>query len=143
MRDDDDQMYIYKLHGISQPRRLKAINYLRQKIGPNATITDHQIEQAQDIIDNPRMDFTPYALDRVKDIEDAVDFADDVSYMPENMMDGVLRPLMQIKGQAAMFGNPLATELSARILYFLERYKRLDKGDGSIGGLFVPPDPLG
>lgn len=127
MREEDDQLYIYKLYGISVPRKIKVNNILRQKIGPNAKITQDQIEKAQEIIDNPRIDFEPYAIQYVRNIENAIYAAADENYMREEDYDKITMPLTEIKGQAGMFGNKLASELSTHLLRFLEHYKRLDR----------------
>jgi len=102
MREEDDQLYIYKLYGIALPRFIKSDKALRARIGPNTKITDDQIKQAQDIIDNTPIDFEPYAMNYLHKIKEAVEMA------------------------AAMFGNHLASEISAMILKFIEHYKRLD-----------------
>lgn len=127
MREEDDQLYIYKLYGISVPRRLKADKTLRNLIGPNTKITDDQITKAQEVLDNPWVDFKPYALDYVKKIREAIKMARDESYMHDEEYNLITLPLTQIKGQAAMFGNPLISEVSAIILKFLEHYQKLDK----------------
>lgn len=127
MREEDDQLYIYKLYGISVPRKIQVTNVLRQKIGVGVKITQEQIEQAQELIDNPRVDFEPYALDAIRKIENAIYAAADESYMREEDYDKITMPLTEIKGQAAMFGNKLASQLSAILLKYLEHYRRLDR----------------
>ncbi len=126
MREEDDQLYIYKLYGISVPRKMKANKSLRALIGPNAKITPQQIEKAQDIIDNPRVDFRPYAMEYLNKIEGAIEMARQETYLHEEEYNLVAIPLTQIKGQASMFGNPLASEISGMVLKFLEHYKKLD-----------------
>jgi hypothetical protein len=127
MNEEDDQLYIYKLYGISTPRRLKAQRELRRKIGSGVKINDIQIARAQEIIDKPRFDYKPYAMESISQIEGLIKEAGDITYMREDVVSAMLVPLIQIKGQAAMFGNKLASQLSARILSLIEYYKRLDK----------------
>lgn len=126
MREEDDQLYIYKLYGLSVPRRIKATRTLRALIGPGTKITDDQIAKAQEVIDNPPVDFKPYAIQYVRKIMDAIEMARHESYMHQEEYDLIVLPLTQIKGQAGMFGNPLVSEVSAMILKFLEHYKKLD-----------------
>jgi hypothetical protein len=125
MREEDDQLYIYKLYGISVPRKVKVSNISRRI--PNAKITQAQIENAQELINNPRVDFEPYAIQYIRQIEDAIYIVADDNYMREDDYEKVILPLTEIKGQAGMFGNNIASELSAHVLKFIERYKRLDK----------------
>ena len=126
MREEDDQLYIYKLYGIALPRFIKSDKALRARIGPNTKITDDQIKQAQDIIDNTPIDFEPYAMNYLHKIKEAVEMARNETYLHDGEYDMIVFPMTQIKGQAAMFGNHLASEISAMILKFIEHYKRLD-----------------
>lgn len=126
MREEDDQLYIYKLYGISVPRRIRADKSLRSRIGVNTKISTEQIDKAQDIIDNPRVDFEEYAYRYLSKIEKIIDVARQESYMHYDEYEKITVPLTQIKGQAGMFGNPLASEISAMVLKFLEHYQRLD-----------------
>ena len=126
MREEDDQLYIYKLYGLSVPRRMKADRSLRARIGPSVKITDDQVAKAQEVIDNPPVDFEPYAMDYLRKIKDAVEMARHESYLHEEEYNLIILPMTQIKGQAAMFGNHLASEVSAMILKFVEHYKKLD-----------------
>jgi len=126
MRDEDDQLYIYKLYGVSRPRKIRAQHTLRSKIGPSAKITEEQVRQAQQVINSPEIDFTPYAMDLIAEIEDAIMAMQMDSYGRENDFNRLTVPLSNIKGQAGMFGNWFATDLSQITLKFLEQYKRLD-----------------
>ena len=137
MREEDDQLYIYKLYGIYKPRVIKAEKALRSKIGPRAKITDDQIASAQKIIDQPEIDFKPYALEYVQKIEDAVNAARQVSYMQGDDYYKITIPLTQIKGQATMFGNVVASIISARILKFMEHYQRLDEDVFKIMDVYI------
>ena len=126
MREEDDQLYIYKLYGVSKPRKIKATKELRAKIGPVTKITEEQIKDAQKIIDFPDKDFSSYALEQLLKIEGAIDAMRMMSYDRESDYETVIVPLSNIKGQAGMFGNWLGSHLSEMILKFLEKYQRLD-----------------
>ena len=127
MKEEDDQLYIYKLYGISLPRFMKAEKSLRARIGPNAKISDDQINKAQEIIDNPPLDFETHVMNYLRKIKEAIEIARDEAYLHEDEYNMIVIPMTQIKGQAAMFGNDLASEISAMVLKFLEHYKRLDE----------------
>ncbi len=126
MRDEDDQLYIYQLYGISTPRKIKAEKTLRAKIGASTKITPEQIEKAQKIITHPKKDFSGYALQQLSRIEGAIHATYENTYDRESDYELIIVPLSNIKGQAGMFGNWLASHLSEIILKFLEKYKRLD-----------------
>jgi hypothetical protein len=126
MRDEDDQLYIYQLYGISTPRKIKADKTLRAKIGISTKITPKQIKQAQDVISYPKKDFSGYALQELLKIEGAVQAMYETTYDRESDYELIIVPLSNIKGQAGMFGNWLASHLSEIILKFLEKYQRLD-----------------
>ena len=136
MREEDDQLYIYRLYGISTPRRLRVGNTLRSKIGPNATITEDQIKSAQQAINNSPVNFKPYALKYIEQIERAVEEVSEIYYMPESNLNSVTIPMTEIKGQAGMFGNSLVSELSAKLLKFIEHYKRFDADVLAIVGIY-------
>lgn len=124
--DKDDQMYVYKLFGISTPRRIKAINTLRQKIGPVATIREDHIIKAQNKIDKSGVNYEPYALALLEKVENIIHELSFNDYDREREYGRVVAPIAQLKGEAAMFGNEFVTEVSARILNFMEHYHRLD-----------------
>lgn len=127
MRDEDDQLYIYKLYGISVPRMIKATKSLRSRIGPTAQITEEQIENAQEVINNPRSNYRLQALNHIRSIEGAIEMARAESYFHDDQFDMLIVPLVKIKGEAAMFGNPLVSEISAKMVRFIEHYRRLDE----------------
>ena len=126
MSEKDDQMYIYQLFGVSTPRRIKATKDLRNKIGPVAKIDEQRIMKAQRKIDKPQIDFTPYALEYIANVEDLILEIRMMDYNREGEYNRLTVPISQLKGQAAMFGNPFVTDVSATVLRFLEHFKRLD-----------------
>lgn len=126
MREEDDQLHIYELYGVSTPRIIKATKDLRSKIGPNAKITATQVQKAQDFIDNSNLDYAPTALAYIKQLEGVIAEMRQSPYNRESDYNMVSMPIMQIKGQAGMFGNHLASAISYRILVFLEKFQRLD-----------------
>ena len=126
MSEKDDQMYVYQLFSVSTPRRIKAEKTLRSKIGPVAKIDEQSIIKAQRKIDKPQIDFKPYALDYVRDIEEIVYELRSMDYGREGEYNRIAIPVSQLKGQAGMFGNTFVSDVSAKTLRFLEHYKRLD-----------------
>jgi hypothetical protein len=126
MTDKDDQMYVYKLFGISMPRKVKAVNYIRQKLGPVAKIGDDDIKKAQRVLDNPPFDYEPTALEHVEEVENIILSLKDMGYERESEFSRLTQPIAQIKGHAGMFGNSFVSEVTIRLLSLMEQYKRLD-----------------
>lgn len=126
MREEDDQLYIYELYGIKTPRRLRASKELRAKIGPGTKIEKKDIEAAQDYIDHCELDYKPVALNLIKELEQVIQGMRLTDYNREQDYNSVSMPIMQIKGQAGMFGNHLASDISYLVLVFLEQFQRLD-----------------
>lgn len=137
MRDEDDQLYIYELYGISTPRLIKATKELRAKIGPSAKITEKQIAKAQDFIESSGLDYSQTALSYLKELEGVIEEMRLNSYNRESDYNMVSMPIMQIKGQAGMFGNHLASEISYIILMFMEKFQRLDDHVLDIIGVYI------
>ena len=104
MREEDDQLYIYKLYGINKPRKIKAAKTLRAKIGPVTKILPEQIRDAQNIIDYPEIDFKPFAFAYIDKIEEAIRIATGTDCDREQYYDELVVPLSNIKGQAGMMG---------------------------------------
>jgi len=126
MKAKDDQLYIYELYGIKTPRRLKADKELRAKIGPGAKIEQKDIEEAQHYLENIDLDYKPVALGHIHELERVVQGMRMTDYNREQDYNMITMPIMQIKGQAGMFGNHLASETSYLLLFFIEQFQRLD-----------------
>lgn len=126
MREEDDQLHIYELYGVSTPRVIKATKDLRNKIGHGVKITGDQIEKAEEFIQNSGLDYSETALAYIKQLEGVVSEMRQSSYDRESDYNMISMPIMQIKGQAGMFGNELASAISYRVLVFLEKFQRLD-----------------
>jgi len=127
MREEDDQLYIYQLYGISVPRRFKAQNTLRNLIGPSAKITQDQIDSAQEVIDKDIVDYGPQVFILIDDVMSAIAAFEQQPDMDDILYEKVTTAFAEIKGQAAMFGNPLASQLANRLSHFLDQYRRFDK----------------
>ena len=96
---------------------------MRAKIGPVTKILPEQIRDAQNIIDYPEIDFKPFAFAYIDKIEEAIRIATGTDYDREQYYDELVVPLSNIKGQAGMMGNWLASYLSDIILKFIERFR--------------------
>jgi len=128
INDEDDQLYIYKMYGVSKSRRIKADNNLRLKIGPTAKITEKQIEDAQWVIERGNVDqLYSYAINLVDKMESDISMLSTFApYDREDHYDLMITPVVELKGQCAMFGNDFVTALSKIVIYFLEKYRVFD-----------------
>ncbi len=128
MQEEDDQIYIYKLYGISIPRRFRAQNNIRMRIGYSVKITDEQIQEAQEHIEQQaaEYDYQPYVMGYLDEIRQAIQGIRDTDHSDDSFYNQIVLALVQIKGQAAMFGNPIASQLSHLTIKFIEHYRRYD-----------------
>lgn len=100
-------------------------NNLRQKVGTGglpATI----IRRAEEVVADNKIDFTPYAQAYLVMTEKALQKARDDRMRTRIHINALLRPLMQIKANCAMFGYPLLTEVAAIAQSFLDNIASLD-----------------
>jgi hypothetical protein len=110
----------------SQPQRRKAEfirppNLLKEKVGVGG-IGDDILDKAQTLLENNAVDFAPLAeiylaslmkgIDRVKSRKPSDD--------PEELIAGVIYPVMQLKANGGMFHYALITSISDRLVQFLE-----------------------
>lgn len=138
INDEDDQLYIYKMYGVTQPRRIKADNSLRLKIGPTARITESQIENAQWSIDRGNVDqLYSYAMGLVDKMDNDIAMLSNFEpYDRAEHFNLMLTPVVELKGQCAMFGNDFVTALAKMVVYFLEKYRALDNVTLEIMSIF-------
>jgi hypothetical protein len=125
MLEEDDQIHVYKLYGIATPRKFRAKKSLRNRIG-DAFITATQIQKAQEIIDRKQVDYGPYVYSFLEQVYEAINHARKETYLDDVFYNRILIPMVQIKGQAAMFGNNVAGELAGSVVNFMERYQLFD-----------------
>ena len=126
MKEEDDQLYVYKLYGISIPRRFRAQKTLRQRIGMQTKISEDSNKNAQELNDMKLVDYSPHVYRFLAEIIFYVEDIKSQAYVDDSAYNKILVPFVQIKGQAAMFGNQLASDLASLIVSFLEQYRRFD-----------------
>ena len=106
---------------------IKASYRLMQKVGMGP-IPASMIAECETFIRDNQIDFLPWALACMRDLNDAL--LRSIAKGPE--LDDMLRqdmiaPIMQLKSSGAMFRNAPLTQLAASLLHFLESIPRLDK----------------
>lgn len=106
-------------------RIIKASRLLQAKVGTGA-IDDKKIRKCQTLIDDVDIDFQEMACDLLNDLKKAVNQAHEQENDHDTLIDGMTGPIMQIKGQASMFGYELLGELASVTLNFLESIQEID-----------------
>lgn len=108
-------------------RVIKANKILQSKVGIGA-IDDDAVRQCQKLMDSSDIDFAPMALALLDDLNAAIEKAKNHRTEGDDavLIDDMIKIVMQIKGQAGMFGYSLAGLLANIVLNFLETLDELD-----------------
>lgn len=108
-------------------RIIKAENKLKEKVG-TGEIAKERIEATNKKIESTDVDFEPMALEFLSVLTESVEQA---KKAPEEehakALQNMVKPVMDLKANAKMFGYPLVTELADVMLSFLDNIKKLDK----------------
>ncbi len=108
-------------------RVIKASRILQSKVGMGQ-VDEQIINKCQTLIDSTDIDFGPMAQELIKDIRLATEKAKNhrTEGNDQKLINNIAAVVMQIKGQAGMFGYSLAGDLSDIMLTFLESLPSLD-----------------
>lgn len=107
-------------------RIIKASNKLQAKIG-TGEVAAARIEATQHSLENNKIDFEPMAVNFLSQLETAVKQTQTLKDAPQKqLLHGMVKPVMELKANAEMFGYPLVTELANIMLNFLESIEKLD-----------------
>ena len=109
----------------SKVETIKASRDLQIKVG-KGNISPNQIQRAQSIIENNKVEFAPLAKPHLKALKEAVAEAVRDVKDSADILEDIMAPIMNLKANAATFNYPLITEISAVILTFIETVKRVD-----------------
>lgn len=110
----------------NRTRIIKASPLLQAKVG-SGTIADDVVEKMQQVIDETQIDFSPMAQKLLDQLEDALRKARGGNSNNALQISRMVEPVMQIKGNAGMFGYELVGNLASTVLNFLENIKAVDK----------------
>ncbi|AGH96932.1 hypothetical protein [Micavibrio aeruginosavorus] len=109
----------------SKARVIKANLNLQAKVG-TGTISEEKVQTMQTALENNKIDFAPMAAQFLAQLEAAISAArigeGDVKVLIKNMTE----PVMQIKGNAAMFNYKMVSNLANVVLNFLENIEKID-----------------
>lgn len=106
---------------------IKASYRLMQKVGMGP-VPDTLIEECETFIRSNNIDFLPWALSCMRDLNEALlrSLAGGAA-MDDELRASLVAPIMQLKASGAMFGNAPLTMLAATMLHFLENIPHLDQ----------------
>lgn len=100
---------------------IKPPNTLKAKVGSGG-LGDNILDKAQLLLENNSVDFLPlaelYLSSLLNGIERAKDATEDDD--PEAIINKMLYPAMQLKANGGMFHYTLVTQISNRLVHFLE-----------------------
>ena len=108
----------------SDVKIIKADTSLKEKIGVGE-IAKTRIEASQKVIENNDVDFEPMAISYLEQLNAAIQ----ALHKSDDTTDihAMVKPVMELKANAEMFGYPLVTELTNVMLSFLEGVEKADQ----------------
>lgn len=108
---------------------IKASLELQQKVG-TGTIAEEKVREAQEVINENKIEFAPIAKPQLDILLSAIRAAQGYQSGSGNdkaVLQSFATPIMNIKANAATFNYPVISGLSGIVLTFLEDAKRFDK----------------
>ena len=109
-----------------KPRYHTPPNVLREKCGQGG-INPDVIQHAQQFIDDNPQDFTPYAESYIERLDAAIaEVRRDRSKRGLDVAQAIVRPVMELKANGAMFEYPLISAVAGVLLNFLEVISELN-----------------
>lgn len=109
----------------NKARIIKANHLLQNKVGVGE-IENAKIQAMQKIIDTMMIDFVPMGLACLDELAAALEIAKSGKGDGQTLIKNMTTPVMQIKGNAAMFHYELVSSLADLVLNFLENADTLD-----------------
>jgi hypothetical protein len=101
-----------------EPRFIKPPNILKQKVG-TGSIDETLLEKSQAAINNPKIDFIPYAQQFLKQFSEFAKEARTNDNFKE-AKEKIIGPVMQLKANGGMFQYQLVSDVADIALQFLE-----------------------
>lgn len=104
---------------------LKASRALEAKIGPGP-LDEHLVKRAQDVMEKNDVDFEPLAEENLRTLSLALESLRESAQLDKKALQPVIKPVMQLKAHASIFGYPLIGTLANLVLGFLEDVQDVD-----------------
>lgn len=109
-----------------QPRYITPPNKLKQKVGVGG-IDEMLLEKSQQYIENNDIDFAPIAKKLLTRLEKTIENAKAGDIADTKALDGMINPMMQLKGNGGMFQYRLISDIADIGLQFLESVGTINK----------------
>lgn len=110
----------------SDVKIIKANKNLKEKVG-TGDIAATRVEASQNMIENNEVDFEPMAAEFLDALADGVKHCQGTAGEERTAaLQSMVKPVMDLKANAQMFGYPLVTELANIMLNFLESVETPD-----------------
>ncbi len=109
----------------NKTRFINPPNLLKQKVGSGG-LNQKLIEQAQNVIEDVKVDFLPYAKKFLQTFEEAIKTARQNPENFEEFKDEIIRPVMELKANGGMFRYELVSHVADIALQFLEAINQMN-----------------
>lgn len=109
-----------------KPKIIKANYILQSKVG-SGPLDEEVVRRSQEVMDNNNVDFSPLAMDFLKQLQEAIATVKTGKFNTKEAMQAMTEPVMQLKANAATFRYTLLGNLANVMLSFLEAVKELDE----------------
>lgn len=101
-------------------------NTLKQKVG-NGGFNETVLAKAQDNLDKNDIDFRPMATEYLTLLNDVLKGIKSGELLPEEEIDQIMFPVMQLRAQGSLFKYPSITKISHILIDCLETIKVTDR----------------
>jgi hypothetical protein len=106
---------------------IKPPNTLKAKVGSGG-LSENILSKAQELLENNSVDFLPLAEMYLSSLMKGIELARDAEEGDdrESLIAAMLYPAMQLKANGGMFHYPLVSQISNRLVHFLEVIEEAD-----------------
>jgi DNA-directed RNA polymerase subunit F len=105
---------------------IKPPNLLKIKVGSGG-INKSKISEANEYIEKNTLDFKPYAEEYIQKMKKSLKHIKKTGETDKEAINSLIKPIMELKGNGAMFNYPLVSDISDIILNFLENLDTLNQ----------------
>ena len=103
----------------------KANTRLKQLVG-TGSLTSSVLDKMEKTMENLDIDFEPEAKRYLKELAETVVAATKGEQNKDILAENMIKPVMKLKAEAAMFDYPLISKLANIMMHFLEELSELD-----------------
>lgn len=107
----------------AETKVIKASRVLQAKVG-SGPLDQHKVKASQNVMENNKIDFTPLGMQFLDELN--VIISDIKNFSSNEAVEKISQPIMQLKGNAAMFDYHMIGQLASVMLSFIESIKNVD-----------------